>query len=261
MHDKIRDLLNENKALFLSMDQGLEHGPKDFNLTTIDPKYVLEIALKGQYSGMILQKGIAEKYYENYRHEIPLIIKVNGKTSLVQTDPYSPQLCSVKNAVKLGAKAVGYTIYLGSSYEAEMLREFSKIAEEAHDHGIPVIAWMYPRGSFIQNEADTDLLAYAARVGLELGADFIKMKYNGDKQGMKWVVKCAGKTRVLVAGGEKTAPEHLLQETYEVIQAGATGLAIGRNVWQSSEPLKITEALKAIVFNKKTPEQAVKLLK
>lgn len=254
-------ILTNGKALFLAMDQGLEHGPKDFNLKSINPDYVLDIAAKGKYDGMILQKGVAEKYYENYRKQVKLIVKLNGKTSIPQIAPYSSQNCSVSHAIALGASAVGYTIYLGSPLEPKIFAEFSKIQEEAHDYGVPVIAWIYPRGEFVKNDLDTDILAYAARAGLELGADFVKIKYNNDFYGYKWVVKCAGKTKVLVAGGEKTTPENLLREAHQVMRAGATGMAIGRNVWQSDNPLGITNALKQVIFGNKKPEEAVKAIK
>ncbi len=258
---KIERLFTRGKTLLLAMDQGLEHGPKDFNIDTINPEHVLDIAIKGSYNGMILQKGIAEKYFENYRQKIPLIIKLNGKTNLVKGESYSSQNCSVKRAISLGAAAVGYTIYVGSTFEAKMFEEFGRIEEEAHEYGIPVIAWMYPRGAAIQDDLNTDILAYAARIGLELGADFIKMKYNHDLEGYKWVVKCAGKAKLLVAGGEKTSYENFLKEAYEAMQAGASGMAVGRNVWQSEKPLEITNALKLVVFEGKKPEQAIKYIR
>ncbi len=258
---KLQDLLFKNKALFLALDQGLEHGPKEFNLNTIDPNYILELALKGNFNGIILQKGLAEKYYENYRYKVPLILKLNGKTNLgSKGEPYSPLLCSVSKAVKLGASAVGYTLYFGSGNEALMMNEFAKIQEEARDHSLPVVLWAYARGIGV-DDMHTDTLAYAARAALELGADIIKIKYNGDKEGFKWVVKSAGKARVMAAGGEKTSVENLLQEAYDVMKAGATGLAIGRNIWQHEKPLEITQALKEIIFENKSVEKALKLIK
>lgn len=261
MEHKIRELLKNNKAIFLALDHGLEHGPKDFNQKTINPEYVFNIAKEGRYNAVILQKGLAIKYHENYRYKIPLILKLNGKTKMPQNaEPYSPQLCSVSKAIKLGADAVGYTIYYGSPYEAEMMREFSRIEEEAHDHGLPIIIWAYPRGPGVSDE-DTDTLAYAARASLELGADFIKIKYNDDYEGFKWVVKGAGNAKVFLSGGKKTEPKNILTEIYEVMKAGASGAAIGRNVWQHEEPLKMTEAVRAIIFGNKKPEEALKLLR
>jgi class I fructose-bisphosphate aldolase len=258
---KMYRLLSGGRALFLACDQGLEHGPKDFNLDNINPNYILDIAEKGGYNAVILHNGVAEKYYQTYRDRVRLIVKLNGKTSIAKVDPYSAQVCSVGRAVKLGAEAVGYTIYVGSPREAEMFREFSQIVEQAHDYGVPVIAWMYPRGPFVSNDTTTEILAYSARVGLELGADIVKIKYNNDFEGFKWVVKAAGKCRVVVAGGHKEDPEELMHQAREIIDAGATGMAIGRNIWQSKEPFKITKALKSIVIENRSAKEAIKILK
>ncbi len=251
-------IMSKGKSLLLAYDQGLEHGPTDFNDKNADPDYILDIAEKGKYNGMILQKGIAEKYYH---HKVPLIVKLNGKTSLVKGDPISPQLCTVKEAVKLGAKAVGYTIYVGSSHERKIFQEFENIQKEAHQYGLPVIAWMYPRGKVIKNDLKRDILAYSARIGLELGADFLKMKYNHNIQDFKWTVKNAGKAKLLVAGGHKSKEKDLLKDVHDVMNNGATGIAIGRNIWQHDSPLKITKALRKVVFDNATVSQAMKELK
>ncbi len=94
----------------------------------------------------------------------------------------SRQLCSVSEAIKLGASGVGYTLYLGSKYESQMLQEFERIQKEAHAKGIPVIAWIYPRGKSIKNKTEKELIAYSARTGLEIGADIVKLQYNAKKR-------------------------------------------------------------------------------
>lgn len=254
-------ILTGNRALFLACDQGLEHGPSDFNLDNINPDYILGIAEKGGYNGMILHHGIAEKYYENYKEKVRLIVKLNGKTGIADVAPYAGQVCSVSRAVKLGADAVGYTIYVGSSREAEMFSEFGKIVEQAHDYGMPVIAWMYPRGQFVKNDTETSILAHSARVGLELGADIVKMKYNNDKPGYKWIVKAAGRCKVVIAGGQKETAEKIVAQAKEIIECGAIGMAIGRNVWQSDRPLELTKALKRVIIENMKVEDALKALK
>lgn len=261
MKVNIQKLMKNNRAIFLACDQGLEHGPTDFNITNVDPNYILDIALDGKYSGVILQHGVAEKYYHGKYKEIPLIVKLNGKTNLSHVEPISRQVCSVDRAIQIGASAVGYTLYPGSEYEAEQFAEFGKVVEEAHNKGIPVIAWIYPRGKAISNDVTTEILAYSARIALELGADFVKLKYNHDIEGYKWVVKNAGKTRVLTAGGEKESERVFLEKTYEILKSGATGLAIGRNIWQSKNPFSLTHALKEIVFNNKKVEDVLHYLK
>lgn len=254
-------LLKNDKALMLACDQGLEHGPEDFNLKNIDPNYILDIALEGKYNSVILQSGMAEKYYHEAYRDVPLVVKLNGKTSIPHIAPISRQICSVDRAMKLGASAVGYTIYDGSVKEPEIFSEFGKVVEEAHDYGIPVIAWMYPRGKAIKDDITNHILAYSARIGLELGADFVKLKYNGDLEGYKWVVKNAGRTKVLCAGGSKQTPKEFLKEVKEIMQTGATGMAIGRNIWQDERPYSLTQAIQDIVFRNKKVEDVLHHIK
>ena len=125
----LNKVFEKGKAMYLAYDQGLEHGPSvDFNDKNIDPLYIIEIAKNAGYNGLIVGKGIAEKYNKEIKKsKVPLIVKLNGKTKLFKGEPISLQLCSVKEAIKLGAKAVGYTIYVGSAYESKMLKEFERI--------------------------------------------------------------------------------------------------------------------------------------
>ncbi len=243
---KLNKILKKGKALFLAYDQGLEHGPSDFNDKNIDPSYILDIGEKADYTGVVLQKGIASKYKKEIK--VSLILKLNGKTNLVKGEPIARQLCSVKEAIRLGADAVGYTIYLGSQHESIMMKEFTKIEKEAHAKGIPVIAWIYPRGKSIKGRPSGELMAYAARVGLEIGADIIKIRYNGNINDLKWAVKSAGKTKIVIAGGVKKNEKILLKQVREIMQAGCIGLAIGRNIWQNKKPLYITKKIKKIIF-------------
>jgi fructose-bisphosphate aldolase, class I len=260
MKTKISKLLTNNKTMMLAYDQGLEHGPSSFNLQNVDPEYILNLALEGNFNAVILQNGIADKYYTQDYQDVPLVVKLNGKTNINSIEPISRQICSVERAVRLGADAVGYTVYDGSEHEHDIFREFGGVVEKAHDYGLPVIAWMYPRGKAVSNDITTDILAYSARIGLELGADFVKIKYNYDAQGYKWVVKNAGRTKVLAAGGQKKDPLSYLREAKEILSTGATGFAIGRNIWQDPNPLAITQALRDVIFNNKDPEEAIQHL-
>jgi fructose-bisphosphate aldolase, class I len=247
----LKKITRKGKALFLAYDQGLEQGPTDFNDKNVDPNYIIEIAKKGKYTGIIFQKGIAEKYNKEIKKsKIPLIIKLNGKTSLIKGEPVSRQLCTVDEAVKLGAKAVGYTIYFGSEHESEMLSEFENILREAHKKSLPVIIWAYPRGKGVEGKPSSELMAYAARGALEIGADIVKLVYNGNPSALEWAVKSAGKTKVVIAGGAKESEKELLFEVKSIIKSGAIGLAIGRNVWQSDEPLGITKKIKKVIWKK-----------
>lgn len=241
----LKKLFSHGRCLFLAYDQGLEHGPTDFTDANVNPRDIIALAREGKFNAFICQKGIAEHYHKEIKaSNVPLIVKLNGKTNLYKGEPLSTQLCTVKEAIKLGAAAVGYTVYIGSAHEAEMFAQFEKIEREAHAKGLPVIAWVYPRGASLAGKSERELLAYAARVGLELGADMIKLHWNGNVSDLAWAVQAAGKCRVVVAGGAKTGEAALLKHIKTAMDAGAAGCAIGRNIWQAKDPLALTQKIK-----------------
>lgn len=238
------------KAIYLAYDQGMEHGPShDFNDKNVDPLNIIEIARKGRYQGIILHHGIAEKYIKEIKKsKVPLIIKLNGKTKIFKGEPMSTQLCTVEEAAKLGAAAVGYTIHIGSAHEAKMLDEFAEIQKNANKKGIPVIAWVYPRGKAIKKPKSRENMAYSTRVALEIGAEMVKIKSNAKLSDLKWAVKSAGRCKVLVSGGAKASEKELLNHVRDSMRAGCTGWAIGRNVWQHKNPMEITKKLKRAIW-------------
>lgn len=233
----------------LAYDQGMEHGPTDFNDTNVDPEYLCKIAREAKvFTGIVFGAGIAEKYYTSDLP--PLILKLNGKTGFHKgEEPVSLQLTSVERAIELGAKAVGYTVYVGSEHEEEMMKELAQIVGQAHAKNLPVVAWMYPRGKHVEGkETDKDVVAYGARIGLELGADIVKLPYTGSVESFSWVVKSAGKTGVLAQGGAKKEEGEFLKEASEIMQAGAMGMAVGRNIWQDKNPVELSKKLAEIIF-------------
>lgn len=249
--------LTKGKSVLLAYDHGLEHGPSDFDERSVDPGFVVDLASRTGVNMVALQRGVAEKYYDR---KVPLVIKLNGKTNILGGEPLSSQICSVKEAMRLGASAVGYTIYPGSVHENVMLQEFGRIVEEAHQEGMPAIAWVYPRGAAVKNDTSRELVSYAARVGLEAGADAVKIKYTGDPDSFRWAVKAAGKAKVFMSGGPKApTDEDFLRQLRGVMDAGATGVAVGRNVWQNENPLRMAQRIKAIVIEDKGVEEALRI--
>lgn len=268
-------IMPKGRAMILAYDQGFEHGPRDFleNPESGKLEYILEIAQKGGFTGLVLHAGLAENYKSEIRDSgVPLILKLNGKSELyTEGDPYSPQLYSVGDALALGATAVGYTVYSGSKYEDQMNKEFAGIIREAHCEGIPAIGWMYPRGKSIFDRKSTSktfkmaleeqekeklvidetpsIVAYGARIGLELGADIVKVKYTGSVESFRWVVQSASPTKVVMSGGPITkTDDEFLSRVKDVLKAGAVGIAVGRNVWQRKDPLSISEKIYRIIF-------------
>ena len=241
--------LKGDKALILAYDQGVEHGPSDFKDNNgWNPEYILELAEKGPFTGVILHKGIVEKYVDN-NFKVPIVLKLTGKTKL------SPKLkqnlvCSVKYADKLGVEGVGITIYPFSEYEDCMLELLRQVHEEAREYQKELFVWAYPRGKGI-DEFKTENIAYATRLAAELGADFIKVKYNHKPKEYGEVVKNSLRAKLLIAGGKKVKNEEdLLKMVKELMELKVNGLAIGRNIWQRDEveALKLAKEISKIIW-------------
>ena len=261
-------------ALILPIDHGLEHGPRDFfaNPESVDPAYQLRLAKEGGFSAIVFHIGLAEKYMKEFTGEIPLILKLNGKTSIPpDAHAFSPQTASVEDAVRLGADAVGYTLFVGSPAQDEDFIQFAKIREDSQRFGMPLIVWAYPRGEAIEAKGGRDSLYavdYAARVANELGADMVKInipEYDKErsrlypkpydtlqldaKEALEKVIKSAGKTMALISGGEEMGDDELLEKVRISLEAGATGLVFGRNLWQRpfKKALEIAERIKILM--------------
>ncbi len=258
--------------LVLPIDQGLEHGPVDFfsNPDALDPEYQFRLARDGRFSAIALHIGLAEKYFGEYTGEVPLILKLNGKTSIPSdAQAFSPLTGTVEDAARLGADAVGYTVYVGSPSQDRDFEQFRGVRRDAERLGLPVIVWAYPRGEAVAKKGGKESLwavDYAARVALELGADIVKLNYpvrsEKDKESpppyntldlspvdaFRKVVESAGRALVLVSGGEKVGDPELLEKVRESMAGGATGIIFGRNLWQRprEDALKMTQAVHAI---------------
>jgi class I fructose-bisphosphate aldolase len=269
--------------LFLPIDQGLEHGPVDFfpNPDSADPDYQCRLAAEGGYSGIVFHIGLASKYMRNYAGQVPLVLKVNGKTNVPSgADAFSAQESSVEDAVRLGADAVGYTLYVGSPSQDRDFIQFGKVRRECERYGMPLIVWSYPRGAAIATKGGRDSIYavdYAARLANELGADIVKINVpkfraasNTDspesyrklyeewqqldddeayRRAVEKVIASAGKAMVLFSGGSRISDEDLLHKARICVESGATGLIFGRNMWQRpfKEGLEITKKLKQLL--------------
>ncbi|MDY6779924.1 MAG: aldolase, partial [Halobacteria archaeon] len=200
----------------------------------------------------------AETYIGDYRDDVNLLMKLNGTSNLWSTEPYSPKNCTVEYAVEeLGASAVGYTMYAGSNREDEMFEDFREVQEEARKYGVPVVMWAYPRGQPIKNDKKTGIISYASRIGLELGADMTKVKYAGSREAMEEVVNVSGDVKVVMSGGSKASDEAFLTDVHNTMQAGGSGLAVGRNVFQREEPEEILDKLEGVIFEGRGVEEVL----
>ncbi|MFX1237686.1 MAG: 2-amino-3,7-dideoxy-D-threo-hept-6-ulosonate synthase [Promethearchaeota archaeon] len=205
------------------------------------------------HSGMV---GVGHRKYGT--KDIGLIIHLSGATTLAPDPNRKVIVCSVERSLKMGADACSIQINVGADTEPEMLQDAHKIVESCREWGVPLLAMMYPRGKKIENEHDPNNVNIAARAGAELGADIVKTNYTGDIDSFKEIVKGAN-IPVIIAGGPKmdTTPE-LLQMVYDSIQAGGSGVAFGRNVFQAEDPTKIVSAIAKIVHENYSVEDVLK---
>jgi len=267
------------RLMLFAGDQKIEHLNDDFvgeGIPNDDakPEHLFHIAAQSPIGAFATQLGLLSLYGDGYR-TVPYIVKLNSKTNLVKTsqqDPYSGMLATVddvvnfKNLTNLKILGVGYTVYLGSSFENLMLNHAARVIRDAHANGLLAILWMYPRGQAVKNEKDPHLIAGAAGVATCLGADFVKVNYPDTpdaKEDFKEVVKAAGRTGVICAGGSSVDVEKFLKRLYDQLQAGARGNATGRNIHQKSiqDAVRLCKAIYAITVDNQTPEIAMQIYK
>src|SRR5512136_799042 len=240
--------------MVLPLDQGLEHGPTDFfpNPAALDTDFQFRLAVEGRFSAIALGVGLAEKYMRDYAGRIPLILKLNGKTNIADdAEATSPAFATVEDAVRLGADAVGYTVYVGSPRQDVEIREYGKVRQDCERLGMPLVVWAYPRGRGIDAKGGKGTLFaqdYAARVAEELGADVVKLHepapepaaspepYRSLREDaasrLRRVVRSAGKVMVLFSGGVKQDDDDaVLRKVKLYMECGATGVMFGRNMW------------------------------
>jgi len=268
--------------LLLPIDQGIEHGPRDFfpNPASKDPEYQFRLAAEAGYSAIACQIGLATKYYPDYAGRVSLILKINAKTDVPSSDDaFSPLNASVEDAVRLGADAVGYTLYVGSPRQDDDLAQLKTVREDCDRFGMPLVIWAYPRGSAIEKKGgQTTFYAidYAARLAMEMGADIVKlnmpkvdpekdkltpapyneMDYTQD-DAIRGCVESAGRALVVLSGGSKIDDEELLAQTRSIMEAGGSGVIYGRNVWQREwdAAVEIVEQIRQTVVSsvRRTP--------
>jgi len=248
-----RIMHQDNRTVIVPMDHGITVGPIQGieNMQAITDKLV-----KGNADAILVHKGIAKRIDTG---DAGLIVMLTGVSNLNPNPNGKVQVCSVQEAIRIGADGVSVHINVGAQDEDKMLQTLGKVSEECEQFGMPLLAMMYPRGPKITSEHAPEVVAHAARIGAELGADIIKTNYTGSIDTFKTVIESCP-IPVVIAGGPKCKSlTEVLQTTFDALQAGASGLSIGRNVFQCDNPTKITKALSSIVHQGVTVAQAQKI--
>lgn len=270
------------RLMLFAGDQKIEHLNDDFVGETdfgpiaeddADPEHLFRIADKATIGCFASQLGLIARYGNSYPN-VPYLVKLNSKTNLVkkdQKDPLSKKLWSVEQVLEFkknsGLKilGVGYTIYIGSEYEAKMLKEAAKIINKAHKNGLITVLWVYPRGKAVFDERDPHIIAGAAGVACCLGADFVKINYpnvENPAEALREAVKAAGRTKVVVAGGSSADIRDFLQRLHDQIHiSNASGNATGRNIHQKKleDAVNMCNAISSITLADSDVDTAMKI--
>lgn len=259
---------NTGRLFLFAGDQKVEHLNNDFVGEGIpsditDPKHLFEIAAHASIGAFASQLGLIARYGQRFP-KVPYIIKMNSKTNLVPTsqkDPISAAWYGVDDILifrktsDLHIVGIGYTVYFGSEYESEMLREAAQLIFHAHQEGLLAIIWAYPRGRAVLYERDAHIIAGAAGVAAALGADFVKVNTpDSSVEDLKEAVGAAGRTKLICAGGSSIDSQEFLRRVRDQIQIGGTsGIAVGRNAYQKPlvEAIAFCNAISKIVYSEK----------
>jgi len=269
------------RLMLFAGDQKVEHLNDDFYGEGIhgddgDPEHLFRIASQANIGVFATQLGLIARYGADYP-TVPYLVKLNSKTHLVKTsqsEPFSGQWLSVDQVIDfrensgLNILALGYTVYLGSEAESEMLYEAAQLVHDAHRHGLITVLWIYPRGKAVGDEKDPHLIAGATGVAACLGADFVKVNYPKkagyeSKDVFKEAILAAGRTQVVCAGGSSVNAKEFLQRLHDqIVVSGASGNATGRNIHQKSleEAVKMCNAIYGITVDGKSVAEAMKMM-
>lgn len=245
------------RALIVPMDHGVSSGPI---LGITNMKDAMAQVADGGANAVVVHKGVVARGHRKSGPDMGLIVHLSASTSLSPEPNAKTLVCTVEEAIKLGADAVSVHVNIGDDHEKEMLTDLGNVARTASEWGMPLLAMIYPRGARIKDEYDPNAVKHAARLGAELGADVVKVSYTGNPESFRQVVEGCH-IPVVIAGGPKMGSDRAILEMVKgAIDTGAAGISIGRNVFQHSNPTRMVAALSMIVHKNATVDQTLSYL-
>ncbi len=244
----------DQRTVIVPMDHGVTVGPVK---GLVNMQQIVDKLLQGGVDAVVLHRGVAKKVDVG---KAGLIVHLSGITKLSPDPNNKIQVCSVEEAVRIGAEAVSVHVNVGAKEECKMLEKLGRVSDDCDRCGMPLLAMMYPRGPKIPDEHDVEAVAHAARLGAELGADIVKTNYTGSPDTFEEVVRGCF-VPVIIAGGPKAGTvRDVLQMVYDSVKVGGAGLSIGRNVFQHENPTLMVRAFSAIVHECASVEESFNIL-
>jgi predicted phospho-2-dehydro-3-deoxyheptonate aldolase len=247
---------NSGKTVIIPMDHGVTVGPV---LGLINMQETIRSVALGRPNAIVMHKGLVETALKN-RGEMGLILHLSASTQ-IGIDPNSKALvCTVEEAIKLGADAISIHVNLGTEEEKSMLRDLGVVSKVAMEWGMPLMAMMYVKNQKGEDQNDVKIVKHSARLGAELGADIVKVPYTGSPESFREVVEGCFVPVVIAGGGKIKTDQDILEMVRGALVAGGAGVSIGRNVFQHKNPSKIVRAICKIVHHGSTIKEGLKEL-
>lgn len=245
------------RTIIVPMDHGVTMGLVD---GLIDMRETVNDMAKAGADAVLMHKGLVRCSHRSAGKDIGLIVHLSASTALSPNGNTKTLVGTVEEGLKHGADAVSVHINLGDANERDMLRDMGRVAEACDNWHMPLLAMVYARGPQVKNSFDPATIAHCARVGVELGADIVKVSYTGDIESFADVVAgCC--VPVVIAGGERmNSNREILQMVSDSLKAGGAGISMGRNVFQHPHRVELVRALRAIVHENATVEQALEIV-
>ena len=241
-------LRNDNRALMLAVDHGYFLGPTE-KLEV--PKKTIAPLLK-YCDSLMVTRGV-QRTSVDAKYPVPIVLRVSGGPSIIGEDLSNEEITtSIKDAIRLNVCAVAMSIFVGSKNEKQTVVNLGKLVNEAEEYGIPVLAVTAVGKEMVR---DARYLSLACRIAAEQGAHIVKTYYCDDFE--KVVQSCP--VPIIIAGGKKLPEKDALKLTHDALKAGAVGVDMGRNIWQSENPVPMIKAVRSIVHQNFTVEDAWKL--
>ena len=258
-HIRMERLMNRmtGKTVIVPMDHGFTMGPIE---GLVKPREAVFQAGEGGANAVVLHKGNIDLTHRRCGNDMGLIIHLSASTLLSPDANYKVLVCSVEEAIKLGADGVSLHVNLGADREADMLRDFGIVSKKCQEWGMPLLVMMYTRGDKVLAENDEQYVKIAARVASEMGADMVKVSFTGSVESFARVVE-GSSIPVLIAGGEKAKnTKDVLTNVKMAIEAGGKGVSMGRNVFQHENPSLLLQAVSKIVHEGTSVNEALAML-
>ncbi|MGE5585587.1 MAG: class I fructose-bisphosphate aldolase [Bacillota bacterium] len=246
---RLRRIFRGGRSFISALDYGGFMGPAP---GIDDPRAIVRQVVDGGADAILANPGIARSEWATYAGRCGLIVRLTGGATRYSPDmSYHTLVCSVEQAVALGADAVCIMVLVGAGEEQLMFENMAKVTSEASRLGLPVLAEVIPADMNMNH--DPECIAVCARVGYELGADFIKTYYTG--AGFERIVRACNVPVVIAGGPRATDPVTMAKEA---IAAGASGIAFGRNVFQAPDPEAMARELRNVVHGEGREEVALR---